>query len=246
MQDVWETAHGVCESGAERLESELSMVRYIAWVIPSIGFIGTVRGIGEALGQAHKAVEGDIAGVTQSLGGAVNSTFIALLISIVLMLLLFDNVWISPGQWGSGALVLFVFSIAGVMVLFRASRSDVSFAFLGFYAAIVFGRALYLGDPWQIPWRQMQSGALLLFAFFMISDPKTTPNTAIGRFAFASVVAIVAFSIQFIFYEPNGPILALVMSAPLVPLIDALSRGRNYQWIRPQFATRHSQSQPGV
>ena len=64
------------------------MVRYIAWAIPSIGFIGTVRGIGDALGQAHQAVEGDIAGVTQSLGTAFNSTFIALLISIVLMFLL--------------------------------------------------------------------------------------------------------------------------------------------------------------
>ena len=47
-----------------------------------------MRGIGDALGQAHKAVEGDIAGVTQSLGTAFNSTFIALLISIVLMFLL--------------------------------------------------------------------------------------------------------------------------------------------------------------
>jgi biopolymer transport protein ExbB/TolQ len=88
IQDVSDTAHGVCDSESDRLDSELSMVRYIAWAIPSIGFIGTVRGIGEALGQAHKAVEGDIAGVTQSLGVAFNSTFIALLISIVLMFLL--------------------------------------------------------------------------------------------------------------------------------------------------------------
>jgi biopolymer transport protein ExbB/TolQ len=88
IQDVSTTAHGLCESESERLESELSMVRYIAWAIPSIGFIGTVRGIGDALGQAHKAVEGEIAGVTQSLGVAFNSTFIALLISIVLMFLL--------------------------------------------------------------------------------------------------------------------------------------------------------------
>ena len=58
------------------------MIRYISWAIPSIGFIGTVRGIGEALAQADKAVQGDIAGVTQSLGVAFNSTFIALLISI--------------------------------------------------------------------------------------------------------------------------------------------------------------------
>jgi len=88
IQDASDTAHGVCEAESDRLDSELSMVRYIAWAIPSIGFIGTVRGIGEALGQAHKAVEGEIAGVTQSLGVAFNSTFIALLISIVLMFLL--------------------------------------------------------------------------------------------------------------------------------------------------------------
>ena len=75
----------LCESEGERLESELSIVRYVAWAIPSIGFIGTVRGIGDALGQAHRAVEGDITGVTQSLGVAFNSTFIALVISIVLM-----------------------------------------------------------------------------------------------------------------------------------------------------------------
>jgi biopolymer transport protein ExbB/TolQ len=88
IQDVSSTAHAVAEAESERLDSELSMVRYIAWAIPSIGFIGTVRGIGEALGQAHKAVEGDIAGVTQSLGVAFNSTFIALLLSIVLMFIL--------------------------------------------------------------------------------------------------------------------------------------------------------------
>lgn len=87
LEDVSSVANRQCESEAERLESELSMIRYIAWAIPSVGFIGTVRGIGEALAQAHRAVEGDIAGVTQSLGVAFNSTFIALLISIVVMFL---------------------------------------------------------------------------------------------------------------------------------------------------------------
>ena len=87
IQDVSNVTHTICESEAEKLESELSMIRYISWAIPSIGFIGTVRGIGEALAQADKAVKGDIAGVTQSLGVAFNSTFIALLISIFLMFL---------------------------------------------------------------------------------------------------------------------------------------------------------------
>jgi biopolymer transport protein ExbB/TolQ len=87
VQDVSSAAHTIVSSEAERLESELSMVRYIAWAIPSVGFIGTVRGIGAALGLAHRAVDGDISGVTESLGVAFNSTFIALLISIVLMFL---------------------------------------------------------------------------------------------------------------------------------------------------------------
>jgi biopolymer transport protein ExbB/TolQ len=87
VQDVASSTHTLFVTEAERLESELSMIRYIAWAIPSIGFIGTVRGIGAALAQAHRAVEGDISGVTESLGVAFNSTFIALVISIVLMFL---------------------------------------------------------------------------------------------------------------------------------------------------------------
>jgi biopolymer transport protein ExbB/TolQ len=85
IQAVSDTIKETCEVESDRLDSELSMVRYIAWAIPSIGFIGTVRGIGDALGQAYKAVEGDISGVTVSLGVAFNSTFVALVLSIVIM-----------------------------------------------------------------------------------------------------------------------------------------------------------------
>jgi biopolymer transport protein ExbB/TolQ len=88
VQDASTVAHGVCQSEAERLDSDLSMLRYIAWAIPAIGFIGTVRGIGDALSQAHKAVTGDISGVTEGLGVAFNSTLIALLVSILLMFLM--------------------------------------------------------------------------------------------------------------------------------------------------------------
>ena len=88
VQDVSEAAHAVCAAEAERLDSELSMVRYIAWAIPAIGFIGTVRGIGDALAEAHKAVTGDISGVTEGLGVAFNSTLVALLLSLLLMFLL--------------------------------------------------------------------------------------------------------------------------------------------------------------
>ena len=85
IQDASATAREVCAAESDRLDSELAMIRYIAWAIPSIGFIGTVRGIGDALTQAHRAVQGDISGVTEALGVAFNSTLIALLLSLLLM-----------------------------------------------------------------------------------------------------------------------------------------------------------------
>jgi biopolymer transport protein ExbB/TolQ len=88
VQDAATVAHVVSDAEATRLDSDLSILRYIAWAIPAIGFIGTVRGIGDALAQAHLALEGDISGVTESLGVAFNSTLVALLLSMVLMFMI--------------------------------------------------------------------------------------------------------------------------------------------------------------
>lgn len=90
VQDVSDAVSRVCDAENDRLDSELSIIRYIAWAIPSIGFIGTVRGIGQALTFAHKAVEGDMTGVTASLGLAFNSTLVALMLSLLLMFLLYQ------------------------------------------------------------------------------------------------------------------------------------------------------------
>ncbi|ODS25007.1 biopolymer transporter ExbB [Candidatus Endobugula sertula] len=76
------------ETLAMQLESGNNMIRYIIWAIPSIGFVGTVRGIGQALAQADEALAGNITGMTSSLGVAFNSTFVALLLSLLLMFLL--------------------------------------------------------------------------------------------------------------------------------------------------------------
>ena len=82
-----EAAQEVCELHLEVLNSKLAATKYILWAIPSIGFLGTVRGIGEALGLAGEAVAGDISGVAGSLGTAFNSTWVALFVNLVLMLL---------------------------------------------------------------------------------------------------------------------------------------------------------------
>ena len=81
-----EVAAEACDLHLEMLHSNLAINRYVLWAIPSIGFLGTVRGIGEALTKAGEAMSGDISGVAASLGIAFNSTFVALFVSLVLML----------------------------------------------------------------------------------------------------------------------------------------------------------------
>tara|TARA_B100000586_G_C19976783_1_gene370209 strand:- start:16 stop:762 length:747 start_codon:yes stop_codon:yes gene_type:complete len=87
VQNLSDAVESSLEALAIRQDSENSMIRYLIWAIPSIGFIGTVRGIGQALSMADKALAGDISGMTNSLGIAFNSTFVALLLSIFLMFL---------------------------------------------------------------------------------------------------------------------------------------------------------------
>jgi len=88
VQNTSDAINASVEAQGVRLEAENSTIRYLIWAIPSVGFIGTVRGIGQALSQAEKALAGDIATMTDSLGVAFNSTFVALLISIFLMFFL--------------------------------------------------------------------------------------------------------------------------------------------------------------
>ena len=141
-----------------------------------------------------------------------------------------DGIWVSPGQWGTGAFVAFLLVGVGGLVIHRASRSDVTYAFVGFYAALVVGRTLWLGDPLAIPLHHLQNGAFLLFAFFMISDPKTTPDSRAGRILFALMVALGAGFVHFVLFEPNGFLWSLVLSAPTTPLINRLLPGERYEW----------------
>ena len=85
IQDAAMAVKERAELRADQLDSSLSLVRYIAWAIPAIGFVGTVRGIGDGLNHAEEAIKGDISQVTSQLGLAFNSTFVGLMLCLVLM-----------------------------------------------------------------------------------------------------------------------------------------------------------------
>jgi len=141
--------------------------------------------------------------------------------------------WISPGQWGQAAWLGFLIACLGSLVVTRAARADVTLSFLGFYVSLLITRALWLGDPLTIPWHHLESGTLLIFSFFMITDPKTTPDSRAGRLLFTLLVALVAVCVQFVLFRPHSPLWALLFCSPLVPLIDHCVPGSRYEWSRP-------------
>ncbi|MEZ5293506.1 MAG: DUF2330 domain-containing protein [Vicinamibacterales bacterium] len=153
--------------------------------------------------------------------------------ALVALLLLTDAAWVSPGQWGAGAMAGFGFASAGLAVVHRSARSDVTLAFLAGYAALVLARAAWLGDPWAVPVHHLESGAFLLFAFFMISDPKTTPDSRAGRVLFALAVAAGAAWVHFRLFRPNGFLWALACASPFVPVLDRLLPALRYAWPAP-------------
>jgi Na+-transporting NADH:ubiquinone oxidoreductase subunit NqrB len=140
----------------------------------------------------------------------------------IVAMLLTGHAWVSPGQWGASAWLVALFGMLALAVLTRAARLSTALTFLAAYAAGLLLRAQHLGDPLSIPLHQMESGALLLFAFFMVTDPRTTPRHGLSRALF--VIAVAALAHYLAFHEQLRTALywALFALAPAVPLLDAL------------------------
>ena len=83
--DVGEVVRNQADVELSRMVAGMSMVNYLAWAIPAIGFVGTVRGLGGAFGVNAQ----DIAVFTQQakdqLNVAFDCTLVALLLSLVVM-----------------------------------------------------------------------------------------------------------------------------------------------------------------
>jgi len=151
-------------------------------------------------------------------------------LAIVVLLLTSSGVWISPGQWGSSVWLGTLLAFLAILVLHAAQRSDIALFFLGSHAALLVARALWLGDPVAIPLHQLQSGSLLIFAFFMISDPRTTPDSRLGRFLFAFGVALLAHYLAFFMQMRPALYVALFALSPLTLLLDRLIPAQRFEW----------------
>ncbi len=147
--------------------------------------------------------------------------------------------WLSPGQWGSESLAALWFMALGGLVTQRVSRWDVSLSFLATWAVLLAARLIWFEYTPDIAWsmwlQQVSNGAVLLFAFFMISDPMTTPQHRAARIGYAVAVALAAFCWQWVLYRPHGLIVVLFFASFAVPLINHWRPHVRFEWgtVRP-------------
>ena len=148
---------------------------------------------------------------------------------IVAALVLTPDAWVSPGQWGDDGWYALLFAGTGGMVLKRVGRWDTTAAFLGSYALLEAIRNLWLGWTWDVFCHRLMSGSLLLFALFMVTDPRSIPNARISRILWAGCIAVLTFILRNQFFISTGVFWALFALAPLSILLD-------YLWSAPRFS----------
>jgi len=152
-------------------------------------------------------------------------------LGVIGALVLLPGTWVSAGQWGNDIALATWFVALGALVTERARRADIAWIFVGSWLALLAACVVWLGQPWGILVHSLANGGLLLFAFFMISDPMTIPKRRAARAGYAILVAVLAFAWQFALFRTNAPLWALFLASPLVPFIDRC-------WPAPSFAWR--------
>lgn len=149
---------------------------------------------------------------------------------IISVLLLTHDAWVSPGQWGDDGWYALLFAGTGGMVLKRVGRWDTTAAFLLAYTLLEAIRNLWLGWTWDVFAHRLMSGSLLLFALFMITDPRSIPNARIGRLIWAICLAIVTFILRNQFFVSTAVFWALFVISPLTVLVDLVWSSSRFAW----------------
>ncbi|MBX7053124.1 MAG: RnfABCDGE type electron transport complex subunit D [Flavobacteriales bacterium] len=151
---------------------------------------------------------------------------------IVVMILLSGEAWISPGQWGSSAVLVFIIGTGGLAVLSHVKRLETGFAFMLTIAVLEYFRTIvFLGWEWDVLLLKLSSGSLWLFALFMITDPMTIPNGRITRIIWSVIVASVSFYLTNFKFINAAPFWVLFFATPFTPVFDLIQRQPVFQWI---------------
>ena len=149
---------------------------------------------------------------------------------IISVLILTPDAWVSPGQWGDDWWYALLFAGTGGMILKRVGRWDTTAAFLCSYALLEAIRNIWLGWTWDVFFHRLTSGSLLLFALFMITDPRSIPNARISRLIWAISIAVLTFILRNQFFVSTAVFWALFALAPLTVIWDLVWKAPRFSW----------------
>lgn len=151
----------------------------------------------------------------------------------ILLLLVLGVGWVSPGQWGHNGLLLFGFIVTAWVVLAKVQQVKTSVVFLVTLFVLDFLRSVvYLGWTPDVVLHSFSNGSLLLFAFFMITDPRTVPNHPKAQQIWAVALAITVFIFSRWLYFQTAMIWALFLFCGIAPLLNNKMKHPVFQWIK--------------
>lgn len=151
---------------------------------------------------------------------------------IIISIVVFKDAWISPGQWGSNALFLCSLAVLGGVVLHKVGRLETSIVFLLILFLFEYIRTvLYQGWEFEVLIHKFSSGTLLLFTFFMITDPMTIPNSKNARIIWSFILAIATFICGAWVQLYTAPVWVLFFMTPLTIWLDKIMPENKFKWI---------------
>lgn len=153
-------------------------------------------------------------------------------LGIIATILISGNAWVSPGQWGNEVNTFFLIASCGMLITLKVGRWDAGISFLATLFGLEFIRTvIYQGWPLDHLLHSFSSGTLMLFAFFMITDPMTSPNDRKARIIWAASLGVTSFILSAYMQLYTAPIWALFGWCLLTPIFDKLFVKPKFQWI---------------
>ncbi len=156
---------------------------------------------------------------------------------IIAVLILTQDAWVSPGQWGTDWWYFLLFAGAGGMILKQVGRWETSAVFFSVYASLEALRNLWLGWSWDVFTHHLTSGSLLLFALFMLTDPRSIPNARGSRIIWAVSIAVVTFFFQHQLFLSSAIFWALFLLSPFTVILDSIWSESRFNWGASRIVT---------
>lgn len=142
------------------------------WIYPLLAFIGIASKHLLAINNKH----------------IFNPNNFALALGV---LFLEDKMTIIGGRWGGHAWLALTIIALGIIVNIKANKLTIVLSFLASFILFAVARSYYLNVTLTWVFMPLTGPSFFLFVFYMLTDPRTTPNTTNGQISFGILLALI-------------------------------------------------------